>query len=77
MDFTVIYIIMKQNVPVFFLEVKTYLACDHASLRKEADDQMRDGSLDTSLSTSIIRILGYSHTGLSSSLIPTLSEMEL
>lgn len=41
MYFSVIYI-MKRNVPVFFIEVKTYSAYERASFRKEADDQMRD-----------------------------------
>ena len=41
MDFKIIFVIMKRKVPVFFLDVKTYIALNHASLRKEADDQMR------------------------------------
>src|SRR6266576_3150027 len=48
MDITIVFIIMKRKVPVFFLEVKAYLALDHASLRKEADNQMRDMFLDFS-----------------------------
>ena len=42
MDITIVFIIMKRKVPVFFLEVKTHLALDHAPSRKEADNQMRD-----------------------------------
>jgi hypothetical protein len=41
-DFMVIFVIMKGKVPVFFINVKAHVALDHASLRKEADDQMRD-----------------------------------
>jgi hypothetical protein len=40
MDLAIFCIIMKRKVPVFFL------AFDHDSLRKEADDQMRDRFLD-------------------------------
>ncbi|KAG9223504.1 hypothetical protein PLEOSDRAFT_1088304 [Pleurotus ostreatus PC15] len=41
MDFTVLYIVSKRKVPVFFVEIKTYLALDKVSSRTEADDQMR------------------------------------
>lgn len=40
MDFTGLYIVSKRKVPVFFLEIKTYLALDKLSSRAEADDQM-------------------------------------
>jgi hypothetical protein len=39
---------MHRRVPVFFLEVKTYLALHYRSLRMEADNQMRDMFLDFS-----------------------------
>ena len=36
-----LYIVSKRKVPVFFVEIKTYLALDKVSSRTEADDQMR------------------------------------
>jgi hypothetical protein len=64
MDFAVVYIVMKRKIPVFFLEVKTYLAFDHDSLRKEADDQMRDKFLDfVSGSLSLPKLYGISALG--------------
>lgn len=41
MDFTVLYIVSKRKVPVFFVEIKTSLALDKVFSRTEADDQMR------------------------------------
>lgn len=46
MDSSLIYIIKKRKVPVLFIEIKTHTAFDRASLRKEADDRMRDRFLD-------------------------------
>jgi hypothetical protein len=64
MNFAVVYIIMKRKIPVFFLEVKTYLAFDQDSSRKEADDQMRDGFLDfASESLPLPKLYGISALG--------------
>jgi hypothetical protein len=41
MDFSVLYIVSKRKIPVFFVEIKTFLALDDMSSRTEADDQMR------------------------------------
>ncbi|KAF8500632.1 hypothetical protein BU17DRAFT_59027 [Hysterangium stoloniferum] len=41
MDFTVLYVVSRRKVPVFFVEIKTYIALDKLSSRMEADDQMR------------------------------------
>jgi len=46
MDFSVIFLVTRRKVPVFFIELKTYVACDTASTRIQADDQMRDRFLD-------------------------------
>ncbi|KAF8161688.1 hypothetical protein B0H34DRAFT_806842 [Crassisporium funariophilum] len=64
MDFAVIYVIMKRKVPVLFIEIKTYLAFDRASSRKEADDQMRDRFLDfSSGNIAIPKLYGISALG--------------
>ncbi|KAN0121354.1 hypothetical protein V8E52_003250 [Russula decolorans] len=43
-DFTIVFIIMKRKVPVFFLELIAYMESDrpHSGLRKVADAQIRD-----------------------------------
>jgi len=41
MDFIILYIVSKRKVPVFFIEIKTFIALDKISSRTEADDQMR------------------------------------
>ncbi|KAF8529766.1 hypothetical protein BU17DRAFT_36440 [Hysterangium stoloniferum] len=41
MDFTVLYVVSRRKVPVFFVDIKTYIALDKLSSRMEADDQMR------------------------------------
>jgi hypothetical protein len=51
MDITIVFIVMKRKVPVFFLEVKAHLALDHAPLRRVADNQMRNRFLDFSSGT--------------------------
>jgi hypothetical protein len=42
---TIIFTVIKRKVPVFFLEVKAYVALNHPSLRKEADDQLESNAL--------------------------------
>jgi len=64
MDFTIIFVVMKRKVPAFFLEVKAYVALDHGSLRKEADDQMRYRFLDfASQSLPLRKLYGISALG--------------
>jgi len=61
-DFTVIFIVMKRKAPVFFIDVKTYLAFDHTPSRREADDQMRNMFLDFS-SLPLPKVYGISALG--------------
>jgi hypothetical protein len=61
---TIIFIIIKRKVPVFFFEVKTYLALDNSFWRMEADDQMRDMFLDfSSGSLPLRKLYGISALG--------------
>jgi hypothetical protein len=62
-DYRVIFIIMKGKVPVFFIDVNTYLALNHAPSRKEADDQMRDRFLDFSSGLPLRKLYGISALG--------------
>jgi hypothetical protein len=64
MDFTIIFIIMKRKVPVFFLAVKAYVALECFSLRKQADDHMRRQFLDfSSQSLPLRKLYGISALG--------------
>ena len=54
---------MKRNVPVFFLEAKTYVALNHAPSRKEADDVMRDRFLYFSEKFPLRKLYGISALG--------------
>jgi hypothetical protein len=45
-NYSVIYIVTWHKVPVFFIELKTYVAYEKNSARAEADDQMRSRFLD-------------------------------
>jgi len=47
-DFTIVYIITRRRVPIFFVEIKNYLALEKAFDRGEADDQMRGRFLEFS-----------------------------
>jgi len=63
-DFTVIYIVMKRKVPVFFIEVKPYIHIQRNSTRELADDQMRRRFRDFSGSNlPIPRLYGISTFG--------------
>jgi hypothetical protein len=64
MDFTVLYIVNKQEVPVFFVVIKTYLALDKVSSRMEADDQMRKRFIEfTSSNIPTPKLVGLSALG--------------
>lgn len=62
-DSSVIYIVMKRKVPILFVEIKTYQAFDRASLRKEADEQIRDRFLDFTGNVAIPTLYGISAFG--------------
>lgn len=61
-NFTIIYLIARRKVPVFFIELKTHVAYDTDS--KAADDQTRDRVLDfTAGSIPIPKLYGLSALG--------------
>lgn len=60
--FTVFYI-KKGKFPIFLLEIKTYLAFDQDSSRKEADDQMRDRFLEFASHLALPKLYGISALG--------------
>jgi len=63
-DFTVIYIVMKRKVPVFFIQVKPYIHIQKQSTRELADIQMRQRFRDFSDSNlPIPRLYGISALG--------------
>jgi hypothetical protein len=45
-DYTITYIITRRQIPVLFIEVKTYVAYDKDSARRDADVQMRERFFD-------------------------------
>ena len=45
-DFSVIFLVTRCQVPVFFVELKTYVACKKGSMRIQADNQMRERFID-------------------------------
>lgn len=64
MDFIVLYIVSLRKVPVFFVEIKTYIALDKLSSRIEADDQMRNLFVDfSSGSIPTPKLIGLSAMG--------------
>ena len=40
-NYTISYVVLKKEIPIFFVEIKTFLALDLGSARAAADDQMR------------------------------------
>lgn len=63
-NFSFLFIIMKHNSPVLFIEIGTYLSFEKNFLRKEADDHMRDRFLEfSSESLSIPKLYGLSALG--------------
>ncbi|KAH7907697.1 hypothetical protein BJ138DRAFT_455909 [Hygrophoropsis aurantiaca] len=64
MDFTALYIVYKRKVPVFFVEIKTYVSLEKLTSRSEADDQMRQMFIDfTSGHIPIPKLFGISAMG--------------
>lgn len=55
-DFTIIYLIKKNKIPMFFMEIKPLCHVDNISTRSLADEQMRDRftSLLPDISTNIL-----------------------
>ena len=47
-DYAIVYLVIQQRFPIFFVEIKTLLALNLASSRAEADDQMRTRFRDIS-----------------------------
>lgn len=64
LDFTVLYIVHKRKVPIFFISIKTFLALDNLSSRAKADDQMRERFLEfSSGSIPTLKLFGISAMG--------------
>src|SRR5882724_7829461 len=63
MDFTVNYIASKRKVPIFFIEIKNYIALDKVSSQAEADDLMRKDSLNSPLVQSKTQAGWVTHHG--------------
>jgi hypothetical protein len=47
-DYTISYVVFKSEIPIFFVEIKTFVALDLGSARAVADNQMRTIFLDFS-----------------------------
>jgi len=63
-DFTVIYIVTKRKVPVFFIEVKPYVHLQSPGKRGDADEQMRRRFRDLVVGSSPIpKLYGVSAMG--------------
>jgi hypothetical protein len=62
-DFRTILVVIKQKVPVFFVDVKNYLALNHAPSRKQADEQIRLMFLDFSDGFPLRKLYGISAPG--------------
>ncbi|KAI9438446.1 hypothetical protein BJY52DRAFT_1129545 [Lactarius psammicola] len=63
-DPTVIYIVKKRNVPVFFIKVRPYVHLQSPGKREDADEQMRRMCLDLVLGTFLIpKLYGVSAMG--------------
>ena len=41
MDYTISFVVLKGNTPIFFVEIKTFVALELGSARDAADNQMR------------------------------------
>jgi hypothetical protein len=63
-DFTIVYIVMKRKVPIFFIEVKPYVHMRDIAKREKADNQMRDRFRELgSLNLPVTKLYGISAMG--------------
>jgi len=56
-DFSIIFLVTRHQVPVFFVEPKTCLACKKDTMRIQADNQMRERFIDFCLESNPIPTL--------------------